>query len=40
MLPLHRIPPHCRINLGALARLCAAAWIQLALGLEDVDQTG
>ncbi|MFD2467892.1 ParB/RepB/Spo0J family partition protein [Amycolatopsis silviterrae] len=39
-VPLHRIPPHSRINLAALARFCAAAWIQLALGLEDVDQTG
>ena len=34
-LPLRRIPPHSRLNLGTLARSCAAAWIQLAIGLED-----
>jgi hypothetical protein len=34
-LPLRHIPPHSRLNLGSLARSCAAAWIQLAMGLED-----
>jgi ParB-like chromosome segregation protein Spo0J len=34
-LSLRRIPPHSRLNLGSLARSCAAAWIQLAMGLED-----
>lgn len=29
------IPPHARLNLGSLARSCAAAWIQLAIGLEN-----
>lgn len=29
-----QMPPHCRLNVGALARSCAAAWIQLALELE------
>ncbi|WP_285689649.1 ParB N-terminal domain-containing protein [Actinoplanes sp. NBRC 103695] len=38
-LSLGRIPPHSRLNLGSLARSCAAAWIQLAMGLED-DQAG
>ncbi|WP_422769179.1 ParB N-terminal domain-containing protein [Plantactinospora sp. WMMC1484] len=33
-LSLRRIPPHSRLNLGSLARSCAAAWIQLAMGLE------
>jgi ParB-like chromosome segregation protein Spo0J len=37
-LPLRRIPPHSRLNLATLARSCAAAWIQLAIGLEDIDQ--
>lgn len=37
-LPLRRVPPHSRINLGTLARSCAAAWIQFAIGLDDVDQ--
>ena len=37
-LSLRRIPPHSRLNLGSLARSCAAAWIQFAIGLEDVDQ--
>ena len=32
---LRRIPPHCRLNLGSMARLSAAAWIQLAKLLED-----
>lgn len=39
-LPLRHIPPHSRINLGALARACAAAWIQLAMGLEDDQASG
>jgi ParB-like chromosome segregation protein Spo0J len=41
-LSLRRIPPHGRLNLGSLARLCAAAWIQLAIGLEEdyVDNAG
>jgi hypothetical protein len=34
-LSLLRIPPHSRLNLGSLARSCAAAWIQLAMELED-----
>ncbi|MFI7576147.1 ParB N-terminal domain-containing protein [Micromonospora sp. NPDC049497] len=34
-LSLSHIPPHSRLNLGSLARSCAAAWIQLAMGLED-----
>lgn len=37
-LSLRSIPPHSRLNLGSLARSCAAAWIQLAMGLVDVDQ--
>lgn len=32
---LRHIPPHCRLNLGSMARLSAAAWIQLAMRLED-----
>jgi ParB-like chromosome segregation protein Spo0J len=32
---LRRIPPHCRLSLGSMARLSAAAWIQLAMWLED-----
>jgi hypothetical protein len=41
-LSLRRIPPHSRLNLGSLARSCAAAWIQLAMGLEDdhLDKAG
>jgi hypothetical protein len=31
---LQEVPAHCRLHLGALARSCAAAWIQLAVGLE------
>lgn len=34
-LSLSHIPPHSRLNLGSLARSCAAAWIQLAMGLEN-----
>ena len=34
-LSLCRIPPHSRLSLGSLARSCAAAWIQLAMRLED-----
>ncbi|MET8468661.1 ParB N-terminal domain-containing protein [Streptomyces sp. NPDC006422] len=34
-LSLSHIPPHSRLSLGSLARSCAAAWIQLAMGLED-----
>jgi len=33
---LRRIPPHSRLHLGSLARSCAAAWMEFALGLEDL----
>lgn len=29
------IPPHCRASISALARTMAAAWVQIALRLED-----
>lgn len=32
---LQHIPPHSRPHLGTMARLSAAAWIQLALNLEN-----
>jgi hypothetical protein len=32
---LRRIPPHSRPHLGSMARLSAAAWMQLARRLEE-----